>query len=76
MQLNAFFQSLMPSNAPSLQDPFLRPGISRKIPDLPVMHGVSDALVSKCVLQVDTALLVCLFSMTCTAPHVKSYELW
>ena len=51
----------MPSYGPSLQGAFLRPGISRKILDLIVTHGVSDALMSKCVLQVDTALLVCLF---------------
>ena len=51
----------MASYGPCLQDLFMRLEISRKFPDLPLIHGVSDALVSKSVLQVDTALLACLF---------------
>ena len=57
----------MPSYVPCLQDLFLRPGISRKTPNVPGTNAVSDIQETSFTLQVNTAL----FASNDTSPKVK-----
>lgn len=43
---------------------------------MPETNGVSDTLESNCTMQVNTALLACLFGMIRTVTNVKSYLLF